>query len=80
MTAGLILYEPKQTSWTPDEYPIYIRTLETANEYFDYYRQRHFHWKLYGLDLPDIILKMLCYGNVLNVIPGIDELLFPEID
>ncbi|TFH66464.1 MAG: amidohydrolase, partial [Gemmatimonadales bacterium] len=35
-------------SWAPEEYPYYFRTLETADEYFDYYRRRHAFWQLYG--------------------------------
>jgi len=67
-------------AWAPDEYDVYFRTLETADEYFDYYRKRHAHWKLYGLNLPDIVLKKLYYGNALHVIPGIDKSLFPPVD
>ncbi len=65
-------------AWTPDEYPVYFRTLETADEYFDYYRKRHAFWKLYGLDLPDEVLKKLYYQNALRIIPGIDRTLFPD--
>ena len=65
-------------TWTPSEYPYYFRTLETADEYFDYYRKRHAFWKLYGLDLPDPVLKKLYYKNALRIIPGIDKKLFPE--
>ena len=67
-------------AWAPDEYDVYFRTLETADEYFDYYRKRHAHWKLYGLYLPDNVLKKLYYGNALRIIPGIDKSLFPPID
>lgn len=59
-------------SWNPDEYAVYFRTLETSDEYFDYYRKRHAHWKMYGLDLPDEVLRKLYYENALRVIPGID--------
>jgi predicted TIM-barrel fold metal-dependent hydrolase len=65
-------------AWEPTEYPYYFRTLETADEYFDYYRRRHAFWKLYGLDLPDEVLKKLYYKNALRIIPGIDKRLFPE--
>lgn len=65
-------------SWRPEEYPVYFRVLETADEYFDYYRRRHAFWKMYGLDLPDEVLKKLYYKNALQVIPGIDASLFPE--
>jgi predicted TIM-barrel fold metal-dependent hydrolase len=65
-------------SWAPEEYHTYFRVLETADEYFDYYRRRHAFWKMYGLDLPDEVLKKLYYQNALRIIPGIDASLFPE--
>lgn len=64
--------------WQPSEYHVYFRVLETADEYFDYYRRRHAFWKMYGLDLPDEVLKKLYYQNALRIIPGIDRSLFPE--
>ena len=39
-------------TWEPSEYHVYFRVLETADEYFDYYRKRHAFWKMYGLALP----------------------------
>jgi len=60
-------------SWAPSEYPYYFRTLETADDYFPYYRRRHAFWKLYGLDLPDEVLRKLYYQNALRVIPGLDR-------
>jgi len=64
-------------SWAPDEYPVYFRTLETADEYFEYYRKYHAHWRLYGLDLPDDVLRKIYYENALRIIPGLDASLFP---
>ncbi|MEE8526428.1 MAG: amidohydrolase family protein, partial [Thermoanaerobaculia bacterium] len=64
-------------SWTPSEYHVYFRVLETADDYFDYYRRRHGLWKIYGLDLPDGVLRKLYYENALRIIPGIDRSLFP---
>ena len=40
-------------TFEPSEFPYYWRVFETADEYFDYYRDYHAFWKLYGLDLPD---------------------------
>ena len=65
-------------SWRPEEYPVYFRVLETADEYFDYYRRRHAFWKMYGLDLPDEVLKKLYYKNALRILPGLDASAFPE--
>jgi predicted TIM-barrel fold metal-dependent hydrolase len=64
--------------WEPSEYHTWFRTLETADEYFPYYRKRHAFWSLYGLDLPDEVLKKLYYKNALRILPGIDRALFPE--
>src|SRR5207237_775354 len=36
-------------SFQPEEYPYYWRVFETKDEYFDYYRNYHAFWKLYGL-------------------------------
>jgi predicted TIM-barrel fold metal-dependent hydrolase len=60
------------------EYHTYFRVLETADEYFDYYRRRHAFWKMYGLNLPDDVLKKLYYKNALRIIPGIDKSGFPD--
>jgi uncharacterized protein len=64
-------------TWAADEYLVYFRVLETDDEYFDYYRKRHAFWKMYGLALPDDVLKKLYYKNALKVIPGIDPSSFP---
>jgi len=63
-------------SYNPVEYHTYFRVLESSDEYFDYYRRRHAFWKMYGLDLPDEVLKKLYYKNALRVIPGFDAKLF----
>jgi len=65
-------------SWAPDEYYTYFRVLETADEYFPYYRKRHAFWRLYGLDLSDAVLRKVYYQNAVRIIPGIDTSLFPE--
>ena len=64
-------------SYRPEEFPYYWRTFETADEYFDYYRHYHAFWKLYGLDLPDEVLRKVYYANALRVIPGIARDQFP---
>ena len=64
-------------AWEASEYPYYFRTLETADDSFPYYRRRHAFWKLYGLDLPDDVLRALYYENALRIIPGLDRSKFP---
>lgn len=63
-------------SYNVSEYYTYFRVLETDDEYFDYYRKRHAHWKMYGLALPDSILQKLYYKNALELFPSIDKSLF----
>ena len=60
-------------SYNVSEYYTYFRVLETGDEYFDYYRKRHAHWKMYGLSLPDSVLKSLYYENALKLFPNIDK-------
>ena len=52
-------------AYEPTEYPYYWRVFETRDEYFDYYRDYHAFWKLYGMDLPDAVLRKLDYQNAL---------------
>jgi hypothetical protein len=63
-------------TYKKSEYNVYFRILETDDEYFDYYRKRHAHWKMYGLNLPDSILKKLYYKNALTLFPSIPSDLF----
>lgn len=65
-------------TWAPSEFPTYFRVLETADEYFDYYRKRHAFWKMYGLDLSDAVLKKVYYKNALRLVPGLNAAGFPE--
>jgi predicted TIM-barrel fold metal-dependent hydrolase len=65
-------------SWNPSEYHTYFRVLETADEYFPYYRRRHAFWAMYGLELPGDVLKKLYYKNALRLISGLDASAFPK--
>lgn len=65
-------------SWRPEEYHVYFRVLETRDEYFDYYRNYHAFWKMYGLGLSDEVLRKVYYQNALRLIPGIDRSAFPQ--
>jgi predicted TIM-barrel fold metal-dependent hydrolase len=60
-------------AFEPSEYPYYWRVFETKDEYFDYYRGYHAFWKLYGMDLPDEVLKKLYYGNALRALKGLPQ-------
>jgi len=60
-------------SFQPNEYPYYWRVFETKDEYFDYYRNYHAFWKLYGIDLPDTVLKKVYRDNALRVVKGLPK-------
>jgi predicted TIM-barrel fold metal-dependent hydrolase len=60
-------------AYEPSEYPYYWRVFETNDEYFDYYRDYHAFWKLYGMGLPDNVLRKLYYQNALKIIPGLPQ-------
>jgi len=60
-------------AYEPSEYPYYWRVFETGDEYFDYYRDYHAFWKLYGLELPDQVLRKVYYANALKVTPGLPQ-------
>lgn len=65
-------------SYKPKEYPTYFRVLESDDEYFPYYKRYHAFWKMYGLDLPDHILRKLYYENAMKIIQGIDKGMWDE--
>lgn len=65
-------------SYQPEEYPYYWRVFETRDDYFDYYRDYHAFWKLYGIDLPDEVLKKIYYKNALRIMPAIPTAGWPK--
>jgi predicted TIM-barrel fold metal-dependent hydrolase len=65
-------------SFQPEEYPYYWRVFETADDYFDYYRHYHAFWKLYGIDLPDTVLKKVYYQNALRLTKGLPQTGWPR--
>jgi predicted TIM-barrel fold metal-dependent hydrolase len=65
-------------TFEPSEFPYYWRVFETADEYFDYYRNYHAFWKLYGLDLPDAVLKKVYYQNAVRMTPGLPQAGWPK--
>jgi predicted TIM-barrel fold metal-dependent hydrolase len=64
--------------WAPEEYPLIFRLLETEDDYFEPIRKYHGLWKLYGLGLPDAVLRKLYYKNALRLIPGLNATGFPD--
>jgi len=65
-------------SFQPEEYPYYWRVFETRDDYFDYYRGYHAFWKLYGIDLPDEVLKKVYYANALRITAGLPQTGWPR--
>ena len=65
-------------SWVPEEYATYFRVLESEDEYFPYHKRYHAFWKMYGMGLPDNILKKIYYKNALRIVPNIDKSQFPD--
>jgi predicted TIM-barrel fold metal-dependent hydrolase len=65
-------------SFQPGEFPYYWRVFETNDDYFDYYRPYHAFWKLYGIGLPDSVLKKVYFGNALKITPGLPQTGWPR--
>jgi predicted TIM-barrel fold metal-dependent hydrolase len=65
-------------SFQPEEYPYYWRVFETKDDYFDYYRDYHAFWKLYGMGLPDDVLKKIYYKNALRITKGLPQSGWPR--
>jgi uncharacterized protein len=65
-------------SFQPEEYPYYWRVFETRDDYFDYYRHYHAFWKLYGIDLPDSVLKKVYYQNALHLASRLPQTGWPR--
>lgn len=65
-------------SWVPSEYATYFRVLETEDEYFPYHKKYHAYWPMYGMGLPDAVLKKVYYKNALRIIPNLDKSGWPE--
>jgi predicted TIM-barrel fold metal-dependent hydrolase len=65
-------------TFAPSEFPYYWRVFETADEYFDYYRDYHAFWKLYGMDLPDAVLRKVYYQNAVRITRGLPQTGWPR--
>ena len=67
-----------RTRSSPSEYPYYWRVFETNDEYFDYYRDYHAFWKLYGMGLPDAVLKKVYCRERDEVVKGMPQAGWPQ--
>jgi predicted TIM-barrel fold metal-dependent hydrolase len=61
----------KDTFGGQDEFAVYFRIFETTDEYFPWYRRRHAFWGMYGLGLPDSVLKKVYADNAKRLVKGI---------
>jgi len=64
-------FETPQQIFNEKLYEIYFRFLETEDEYFDYAPANippQGRWRIYGLGLPDIILKKVYYQNAARLL------------
>ncbi len=55
---------------------LYFRFLETEDEYFPYSEQPfppQGFWNIYGIGLPDDVLRKIYYENASRIIPGVRE-------
>lgn len=67
-----ILFGTDEDHWKPAMYRNYFRWLESADDYFDYWGYpKRGAWKIYGLGLPDEVLKKIYYGNALRLFPSL---------
>ena len=62
--------------WPEERLRLYWRFLETYDEYFPY-SEKEFPpqglWNIYGIGLPDDVLKKVYYENATRIIPGVTQ-------
>jgi predicted TIM-barrel fold metal-dependent hydrolase len=59
-----------------DSFPYYYRFLETWDEYFPYDNDLgQGRWHIYGIGLPDEVLKKVYYTNAVKLVPDFAEIL-----
>ena len=60
--------------WPERRIQLYWRFLETTDEYFPY-SEKEFppqgFWRIYGIGLPDTVLRKVYYQNAARIIPGV---------
>jgi hypothetical protein len=61
---------------SPEVYRCHFRFYETRDEYFDYPdylgRWGNVRWRIYGLHLPDEVLRKIYHENAVRLIPGLE--------
>ncbi len=62
--------------WPEQRLHLYWRFFETSDEYMPYSEKSPLPqgmWRIYGVDLPDDVLKKIYYENAVRIIPGVRE-------
>ena len=67
--ADRILFGTDSFAIDPHHYRTNYRFLETEDEYFDYGRNQG-RWNIYGVHLPDDVLRKIYHENALKLYPG----------
>jgi predicted TIM-barrel fold metal-dependent hydrolase len=67
--------------WPEERIALYWRFLETEDEYFPY-SEKDFppqgFWNIYGVNLPDDVLRKIYSENAARIVPGVKERLARE--
>ena len=71
-------FSSARTATSPTSTLITGASSRPTTRYFDYYRDYHAFWKLYGIGLPDQVLRKLYYQNALKLTPGIPRAGFTD--
>lgn len=79
--AALFRRHPRRILLGTDQFPpaiatyrVYVRFLETADEYFPYSPGEtpgQGRWAVSGLNMPDTVLRKVCHDNAIRLIPGL---------
>ena len=70
-----VMFGTDTTPTDREAYRIYYRFLETEDEYFDSSKSHHPQgfWQIYGVHLPDKVLRKIYYENALKYVYGLSE-------
>jgi predicted TIM-barrel fold metal-dependent hydrolase len=62
--------------WPEERLKLYWRFLETEDEYFPY-SEKEFPpqglWQIYGVHLPDEVLRKIYFANALKILPALQR-------
>jgi predicted TIM-barrel fold metal-dependent hydrolase len=68
-----ILFGTDVDHWKPEMYRNYFRWLETEDDYFDHATApTGGRWKIYGLNLPDPVLRKIYHENARRIFTGLE--------